>query len=93
MVLCCSDIAHAHFQLLEFFLEVGVLLRHLLVLRLPFVASLLQCLHLAFVVASLDIGLSEPRVGSARSRSTSQRISLLVGLSQALVRCFGFFLQ
>ena len=36
-----------------------MLLGHLLVLRLPFIASLLQRLHLAFVVASLDIGLSE----------------------------------
>jgi hypothetical protein len=36
-----------------------MLLSHLLVLRLPFIASLLQCLHLAFVVAGFHIGLSE----------------------------------
>ena len=91
--MCCSDIAHAHFQFLKFFLQVGVLLRHLLVLRLPFIASLLQCLHLAFVVAGLDIGLSEPGIGSALSSSMCHRVSLLVGLSQTLVRPFGFLLQ
>jgi hypothetical protein len=41
-------------------LELTVLLRHLLVLGLPLVAFRLQCLHLALVVAGLDVGLAEP---------------------------------
>jgi hypothetical protein len=92
VVVCCLDVAHAHFQLLEFFLQVGMLLRHLLVLRLPFIASLLQCLHLAFVVACLDIGLSEPGMWLVRSILVDQGISLLIGLSQTLVRTFGLLL-
>ena len=55
------DVAHALLQFLQFLLEVGMLLGHLLVLVLPFVAGLLQCLDLALEVTGLDIGLAESK--------------------------------
>ncbi len=59
--LCRLDIANFDLELLQLFLETGVLLGHLLVLLLPLVTLVLEGLHLAFKVAGLDIGLTKPR--------------------------------
>lgn len=53
------DVAHALLQFLQFLLKIGMFLGHLLVLVLPLVASLLECLDFAFKMAGLDVGLSE----------------------------------
>lgn len=45
---------------MQVLLQLGVLLGHFLVLGFPLIALCLQCLHLALVVASLDVGLAEP---------------------------------
>lgn len=54
------NISHALLQFLEFLLKVCVLLGHLLVFGLPFIACLFQGLNFAFEVARLDIGLTQP---------------------------------
>lgn len=45
---------------MQILLQLGVLLGHLLVLGLPLITLRLEGLHLALVVAGLDIGLAEP---------------------------------
>jgi hypothetical protein len=55
-----SDIAHALLQLLQLFLQICILLGHLLVLLLPLVATLLESLHFSLVVTGFDVGLAEP---------------------------------
>lgn len=45
---------------MQVLLQLGMLLGHLLVLGLPLITLCLQCLHLALVVASLDVSLAEP---------------------------------
>ena|ERR1700761_5320963 len=88
------DVAHALFQFLQFLLEVGMFLGHVLVLVLPFIASLLQCLNLALEVAGLDVGLSESE-GNALVRLSPmvRAVLLLIGFSQRLVSLFGFLLE
>lgn len=54
------DVADRHLQIVQLLLQLRVLLGHLLVLLLPLVAGRLQGLHLALVVAGLDVGLAEP---------------------------------
>lgn len=54
------DVANLGNEVVELLLGGIVLLGHLLVLGLPLVAGGLQGLHLALVVAGLDIGLAEP---------------------------------
>ena len=56
----CLDVTHALFQFLQLLLEIGMFLGHFLVLALPFVSGLLESLNFAFVMSSLDIGLSKP---------------------------------
>jgi len=53
------DTAQRGFQVVQLFLEFGMLLGHLFVLAFPFVSGLLKSLDFAFVMAGLDIGLSE----------------------------------
>ena len=54
------DVANLCDKVVELLLGGGVLLCHLLVLGLPLVAGCLESLHLALVVAGLDVGLAEP---------------------------------
>lgn len=54
------DVANLGNKVVELLLGLVVLLGHLLVLGLPLVAGGLQGLHLALVVAGLDVGLTEP---------------------------------
>lgn len=54
------NVADGELEFLQILLQVVVLLGHLLVLGLPLIALCLQCLHLALVVAGLDVGLAEP---------------------------------
>lgn len=54
------DIADRPLQLLELFLDSGVLLRHLLVLGLPLLACGLESLHFTFEVSGLDVRLAQP---------------------------------
>lgn len=54
------NVADGELEFLQVLLQVAVLLGHLLILGLPLIALRLQCLHLALVVASLDVGLAEP---------------------------------
>ena len=54
------DVANLGDKVVELLLGEVVLLGHLLVLGLPLIAGGLQGLHLALVVAGLDIGLAEP---------------------------------
>jgi hypothetical protein len=55
-----SDVTNLRNKVVELLLGVAVLLGHVLVLLLPLVGGLLECLHLALVVPSLDVGLAEP---------------------------------
>jgi hypothetical protein len=55
-----SDVTNLCNKVVELLLGVGVFLGHVLVLLLPLVGGLLECLHLALVVAGLDVGLAEP---------------------------------
>lgn len=55
-----SDVTNLRDEVVELLLGVVVLLGHVLVLLLPLVGGLLECLHLALVVAGLDVGLAEP---------------------------------
>jgi hypothetical protein len=57
---CRSDVTNLRDEVVELLLGVVVLLGHVLVLLLPLVGGLLKCLHLALVVAGLDVGLAEP---------------------------------
>ena len=52
-------------ELFKLLLGLSVFLCHLLVFCFPLIASLLEGLHLAFEMAGLDIGLTEPAVVSA----------------------------
>lgn len=52
------DAAQLALQFLQFLLQIRVFLGHLFILGFPFVALLLESLHLAFVMAGFDIGLS-----------------------------------
>jgi hypothetical protein len=54
------DVANLGNKVVELLLGLVVLLVHLLVLGLPLIAGSLQGLHLALVVAGLDVGLAEP---------------------------------
>jgi hypothetical protein len=54
------DVANLGNEVVELLLGEVVLLGHLLVLGLPLIAGGLQGLHLALVVAGLDVGLAEP---------------------------------
>lgn len=54
------DVAHALLQFLQLFLQIGMLLGHLLVLAFPFVPGLLKGLDFTLIVTGLDISLSEP---------------------------------
>ena len=56
----CSDVTNLRNKVVELLLGVAVFLGHVLVLLLPLVGGLLECLHLALVVAGLDVGLAEP---------------------------------
>ena len=56
----CSDVTNLRNKVVELLLGVAVFLGHVLVLLLPLVGGLLECLHLALVVAGLDVGLTEP---------------------------------
>ena len=56
----CSDVTNLRNKVVELLLGVAVFLGHVLVLLLPLVGGLLECLHLALVVAVLDVGLAEP---------------------------------
>lgn len=62
-----SNVTNLRNKVVELLLGVAVLLGHILVLLLPLVGGLLKCLHLALVVASLDVGLTEPGLGSQLS--------------------------
>jgi hypothetical protein len=55
-----SNVTNLRNKVVELLLGVAVLLGHVLVLLLPLVGGLLKCLHLALVVAGLDVGLTEP---------------------------------
>jgi hypothetical protein len=55
-----SDVTDLLDKVVELLLGVGVFLGHLFVLGLPLVAGLLEGLDFAFVVAGLDVGLTEP---------------------------------
>jgi hypothetical protein len=55
-----SDVTNLRNKVIELLLGVAVLLGHVLVFLLPLVGGLLECLHLALVVAGLDVGLAEP---------------------------------
>lgn len=57
------DVANLVLEVLQVLLESSVLLGHLLVLGLPLVTLVLEGLHLALKVSSLDVGLSEPKRG------------------------------
>lgn len=54
------NVPNLQLKVLEFFLDLGVFLRHLLVLFLPLVSCGFESLDFAFVVACFDIGLAEP---------------------------------
>jgi hypothetical protein len=55
-----SNVTNLRNKVVELLLGVAVLLGHVLVLLLPLVGRLLECLDLALIVAGLDIGLAEP---------------------------------
>jgi hypothetical protein len=57
------DVANFGLEVVQFLLNVGVFLGHLLELLLPLVTVLLESLDFALEVAGLDVGLAEP-VGS-----------------------------
>lgn len=54
------DVADGDLEVVQVLLQLGVLLGHLLILGLPLVTLRLEGLHLALVVAGLDVGLAEP---------------------------------
>ena len=56
----CSDVTNLRNKVVELLLGGIVLCVHLLVLGFPLVAGGLQGLHLALVVAGLDVGLAKP---------------------------------
>jgi hypothetical protein len=95
---CRSDVTNLRNKVVELLLGVAVLLGHVLVLLLPLVGGLLECLHLALVVAGLDVGLAEPARQSVLSvvllihKDLPQNI-LLVGLPQVLVVLLGLLLE
>lgn len=68
------DVADGDLKVVEILLQLGVLLGHLLVLGLPLVALRLEGLHLAFVVAGLDIGLAEPVDSNMLARSVHAKV-------------------
>jgi hypothetical protein len=53
------DVANLGLEVIQFLLDVGVFLGHLLELLLPLVTVLLKSLDFALEVAGLDIGLAE----------------------------------
>ena len=57
---CRSDVTNLRDEVVELLLGVAVLLGHVLVLLLPLVGGLLECLDLALIVAGLDVSLAEP---------------------------------
>ena len=57
---CRSDVTDLRDEVVELLLGVAVLLGHVLVLLLPLVGGLLECLDLALIVAGLDVSLAEP---------------------------------
>ena len=61
-----SNVANLCLEVFQLLLHSGVLLGHLLVLRLPLVTVLLESLDFAFEMAGLDIGLTESMVVSLR---------------------------
>lgn len=54
------NIAYRDFQVVEILLQLGMLLGHVFIFALPLVPRRLEGLHLALVMAGLDIGLAEP---------------------------------
>lgn len=58
---------------MQILLQLGVLLGHLLVLGLPLVALRLEGLHLALVVAGLDVSLAKPVNSSMLARFVEGR--------------------
>jgi hypothetical protein len=63
------NVADGDLEVVQILLQLGVLLGHLLVLGLPLVALRLEGLHLALVVAGLDVGLAEPVNSDMLARS------------------------
>lgn len=64
------DVANLGDKVVELLLGGIVLGGHLLVLGLPLIAGGLQGLHLALVVAGLDVGLAKPVNGMSASCSS-----------------------
>lgn len=63
------NVADGDLEVVQILLQLCVLLGHLLVLGLPLVALRLEGLHLALVVAGLDVGLAEPVDSDMLARS------------------------
>jgi hypothetical protein len=63
-------VADRDLQVVEILLQLSILLGHLLILALPLITGRFESLHLAFVVASLDVGLAKPSI-SESAKSTS----------------------
>lgn len=54
------NIAYRNFQVVEILLQLGVLLRHFLILAFPLITRRLKGLHFALVMAGFNVGLAEP---------------------------------
>jgi hypothetical protein len=90
-------VANLRLEVLQLFLDGGVFLGHLLVLRLPLVTLLLEGLHFTLEVSGFDISLTESAdVSYCRGRKGSRICDndiLIVGLSQVLIGLLSLLLQ
>ena len=61
------NVSNLSLEIIQFLLDSSVFFGHLLVLRLPLVAVLLEGLDFTLEVAGFDIGLTEPSIVSLYS--------------------------
>jgi hypothetical protein len=61
------NVSNLSLEIIQFLLNSSIFFGHLLVLRLPLVAVLLEGLNFTLEVAGLDIGLTEPSIVSLHS--------------------------
>jgi len=69
------NVSNLGLEIIQFLLNSGVFFGHLLVLRLPLVAVLLERLNFTLEVAGFDIGLTEPSIVSLHSGIQARNVS------------------
>jgi hypothetical protein len=62
------DVGHLICEIVEFLLDGHVFLERIFVALLQLGVLVLECLHLPFVVTSLDIGLAKPEFAMSQHR-------------------------